>query len=114
MANTFASRRIKEILDQRNIPIYEVADACGIIRQTLYYFLNSDKKIKTTSFETICKIAKYLNVDVNEFNELYETQPKKEYESIYDLVQDLSIELEEVQGEEISLKEYEVIYYESL
>lgn len=111
MADTYASRKIKKILKRKNMTLYVLADACGITRQTLYYYVNSDKRT-STSFENMCKIAKYLNVDINEFNEYYESIPRKEYSSIAELEKDLAIDIEHDIAEDADFSECEVIYCE--
>ncbi len=60
-------RKIEKIMQEKNISTYRLSKMTGISKQ---YF--SQMKLKQTdnpSFETVCKIADALEVDINEFRE---------------------------------------------
>lgn len=60
-------KKIEKIMQEKNISVYRLSKMTGISRQ---YF--SQMKLKQTdnpSFETVCKIADALEVDINEFRE---------------------------------------------
>lgn len=57
--------KIEKIMQEKNISTYRLSKMTGISKQ---YF--SQMKLKQTdnpSFETVCKIADALEVDINEF-----------------------------------------------
>ncbi|MFK4946059.1 helix-turn-helix domain-containing protein [Lactococcus garvieae] len=59
--------KIEKIMIDKNISAYRLSKMTGISKQ---YF--SQMKLKQTdnpSFETVCKIADALDVDINEFRE---------------------------------------------
>lgn len=59
--------KIEKIMQKKNISTYRLSKMTGISKQ---YF--SQMKLKQTdnpSFETVCKIADALEVDINEFRE---------------------------------------------
>lgn len=60
-------KKIEKIMQEKNISTYRLSKMTGISKQ---YF--SQMKLKQTdnpSFETVCKIADALEVDINEFRE---------------------------------------------
>jgi DNA-binding Xre family transcriptional regulator len=59
--------KIEKIMEEKNISTYRLSKMTGISKQ---YF--SQMKLKQTanpSFETVCKIADALDVDINDFRD---------------------------------------------
>ena len=59
--------KIEELLKERNMTTYRLAQLSGINKATLAHIKSG--KVKKPLFETVCKIADALDVDINEFRE---------------------------------------------
>ena len=59
-------KRLKEILDEREMTVTELARAVGMNQQTLYSIIKRDSKIR---YDFALRIANELDIDVNEICE---------------------------------------------
>lgn len=59
--------KIEKILKEKNMTTYRLAQLSGINKATLAHIKSG--KVKKPLFETVCKIADALDVDINEFRE---------------------------------------------
>lgn len=59
--------KIEQLLKEKNMTTYRLAQLSGINKATLAHIKSG--KVKKPLFETICKIADALEVDINEFRE---------------------------------------------
>lgn len=59
--------KIEQLLKEKNITTYRLAQLSGINKATLAHIKSG--KVKKPLFETVCKIADALDVDINEFRE---------------------------------------------
>jgi len=59
--------KIEKLLKEKNMTTYRLAQLSGINKATLAHIKSG--KVKKPLFETICKIADALDVDINEFRE---------------------------------------------
>lgn len=57
--------KIEKLLKERNMSTYRLAQLSGINKATLAHIKSG--KVKKPLFETVCKIADALDVDINEF-----------------------------------------------
>lgn len=60
-------KKIEKIMQEKNISVYRLSKMTGISRQ--YFSQMKLKQTENPSFETVCKIADALEVDINEFRE---------------------------------------------
>lgn len=59
--------KIEKIMQKKNISTYRLSKMTGISKQ--YFSQMKLKKTGNPSFETVCKIADALDIDINEFRE---------------------------------------------
>jgi putative transcriptional regulator len=59
--------KIEKILKDKNMTTYRLAKLSGVNKATLAHIKSG--KVKKPLFETICKIADALEVDINELRE---------------------------------------------
>ena len=59
--------KIEKLLKDKNMTTYRLAKLSGINKATLAHIKSG--KVKKSLFETVCKIADALDVDINEFRE---------------------------------------------
>lgn len=59
--------KIEKLLKDKNMTSYRLAQLSGINKATLAHIKSG--KVKKPLFETVCKIADALEVDINEFRE---------------------------------------------
>ncbi|NHI70083.1 helix-turn-helix domain-containing protein [Lactococcus garvieae] len=59
--------KIEKILKEKNMTTYRLAQLSGINKATLAHIKSG--KVKKPLFETVCKIADALEIDINEFRE---------------------------------------------
>ncbi|XHB95555.1 helix-turn-helix transcriptional regulator [Lactococcus garvieae] len=57
--------KIERLLKKKNMTTYRLAQLSGISKSTLAHIKSG--KVKKPLFETVCKIAEALEVDINEF-----------------------------------------------
>lgn len=59
--------KIEKLLKEKKMSTYRLAQLSGINKATLAHIKSG--KVKKPLFETVCKIADALEVDINEFRE---------------------------------------------
>ena len=63
--NEAFATRVKELLKEKNMSQYKLAQETGLYPSTLHYIIHS--KTKSSNFKTMALIIKALGVSMNEF-----------------------------------------------
>lgn len=71
---------IAELIEKNNTTVYALSKKSGIPRTTIFDLCSGKTNIGNASFYTICKLAKALNVSVEEFAKEYDMVDKNMYD----------------------------------
>lgn len=61
--------KLKELMEEKNVRVSEVASATGIPTTTLYSFVNDEREGRGLNAETLMRLAKFFGVSMEYFME---------------------------------------------